>query len=128
MEKWPFFHQNHGLTPLQKSQFFDFLNFFFLSLERRFFVLKYRKRHLPYLYCLKKRKLEKRPFFEQNHGLTPLEKSQFFDFFNFFILSLERRFLVLQYRKTHFPGPYCLKKRTGKNGHFLTKTMGYRHK
>ena len=30
MEKWPIFDQNHGLTPLEKRQFFDFLNFFFL--------------------------------------------------------------------------------------------------
>ena len=30
LEKWPFFDQNHGLTPLEKCQFFDFLNFLFL--------------------------------------------------------------------------------------------------
>ena len=107
----------------------------FYSLERRFFVLEYRKRHFPGLYCLKKnirkmaifgpkawvnplakmpifglfelfvfiaqkgvfsfqniieyifllyiaskRKLEKMPFLDQNHGLTPLEKCQFLDF------------------------------------------------
>ena len=37
---------------------------------------------------------------------------------------LEKRFLVLEYRKRHFPGLYCLKKTTWKNGHFWTKTMG----
>ena len=37
---------------------------------------------------------------------------------------LETRFLVLEYRKRHFPGLYCLKKTTWKNGHFWTKTMG----
>ena len=30
LEKWQFLDQNHGLTPLEKSQFFDFLNFLFL--------------------------------------------------------------------------------------------------
>ena len=25
MEKWPIYDQNNGLTPLEKSQFFDFL-------------------------------------------------------------------------------------------------------
>ena len=30
LEKWPFLDQNHGLTRLDKYQFFDFLNFFFL--------------------------------------------------------------------------------------------------
>ena len=53
-----------------------------------FLVLEYRKTHFPGLYCLKK-KLEKWPFFDENHGLTPLEKCQFFDFLNF--LSLQPR-------------------------------------
>ena len=30
VEKWAFLDQNHGLTPLEKCQFFDFLNFLFL--------------------------------------------------------------------------------------------------
>ena len=30
LEKWPFLDQNHVLTPLEKCQFFDFLNFLFL--------------------------------------------------------------------------------------------------
>ena len=29
-EKWPFLDQYHGLIPLGKRQFFDFLNFLFL--------------------------------------------------------------------------------------------------
>ena len=37
--------------------------------------------------------------------------------------TLEIRFLLLEYHKTHFPGIYCLKK-SWKNGHFWTKTMG----
>ena len=32
-------------------------------------------------------------------------------------------FSVVQYRKTQFPGLYCLKKKSRKNGHFLTKTL-----
>ena len=87
LEKWPFLDQNHGLAPLEKWQFFDFLNFFFYSLDRRFFVLEYRKRHFPGLFCLKKKKLEKRPFLDQKHWLTPLEKGQFFDLLNFFFLK-----------------------------------------
>ena len=29
-EKWPFLDQYHWLIPLEKRQFFDFLNFLFL--------------------------------------------------------------------------------------------------
>ena len=112
------------VNPFGKISIFRLFELLFLSLERRFFVLKYRKRHLPCLYCLKKIKLEKWPFFEKNHGLTALEKSQFFDFFNFFFLSLEKHFLVLQYRKRHFPVLYCLKKELAKMAIFFNKTMG----
>ena len=30
LERWPFLDQNHGLTPLEKCQSFDSLNFLFL--------------------------------------------------------------------------------------------------
>ena len=33
-------------------------------------------------------------------------------------------FFVLDYRKNTFPGLYWLKKKSWKNGHFWTKTMG----
>ena len=40
-------------NPLEKCQFFDFLNFFFYSPERCYLVLEYGKGHFPGLYCLK---------------------------------------------------------------------------
>ena len=42
------------VNPFGKCQFQDFLILLFDSLERRFSVLEYRKRHFPGLYCLKK--------------------------------------------------------------------------
>ena len=54
-------------------------------LERRFFNLEYRKSHFLNQYCLRKM-IEKWPYWDQNHGLTPLEKCQFFDFQNFLFL------------------------------------------
>ena len=86
LKKRPFLDQNHGLTPLEKYQFLDFWNFLFYSLEKPFFVLEYRKTHYPGLYCRKKKGSKKWPFLDQNHGLTRLEKCQFFDFLNFLFL------------------------------------------
>ena len=80
LEKWPFFYQNHWVTPVEKCQFFDFLNFLFFSLERYCFVLEFRQRHFPLPILPKKKKLDKRPFLHQNHGLTSLEKCQFLNF------------------------------------------------
>ena len=51
--------------------------------------------------------MEKWPVFDQNHGLSPVEKSQFFDLLNFFFYLFS-------------------KKKMWKNGHFWTKTMGYK--
>ena len=82
-KKWPFLAQNHGLTPLEKCQYFDFLNFFFLQPRKAFFFLEYRKRHFPCRYCLKKKGLKEWPFLDQNHRLTTLEKCQVFDLLNF---------------------------------------------
>ena len=93
---------------------------YFYSLEKRFFALKYRKRHFPNLYCLKKN-LEKWPFLDQNHVLTPLEKCQFFNVLNVLFYSLERRFFALKYRNRHFTGLYCLKKKVGKMAIFGLK-------
>ena len=63
---------------------------------------------------MKKKKVAKMAIFGPKPWVNPMEKCQFFDFLNFSIYSLERCFLVLEYRKTHFPGLYCLKKKVGK--------------
>ena len=43
------------VNPFGKMSIFRFfLTSCFYSVERRFFVLEYRKRHFPCLYCLKK--------------------------------------------------------------------------
>ena len=111
MEKMANFEPNHGLTPFKKCQFFDFLNFFFCSLEKGFFVLEYHKTHFPGLYHLKK-KVEKQPILDQNHGLTPLGKWPFFDFLNFLFLQPRKAiFFLLESHKRHFPGLYCLQKK-----------------
>ena len=72
-------------------------------------VREYHKRHFLGLYCLKK-KLEKWPFLDQNHGLPPLEKCQFSTFLTSCFYSVKRRFFVLEYHKRQFSGLYCLKK------------------
>ena len=91
LEKWSFFGQNHGLTLWKSFNFLTFPTSCFYSLERPFFALEYHKRHFLRVYCQKK-KLEKWPFLNQNHGLTPLKKFQFFDFLNFFFLRPRKAF------------------------------------
>ena len=75
----------------KKGHFLDFFNVFFYSLERCFFVLEYRKRHFPGLYCLKK-KLEKWPFLDQSFVLTLLEKKSIFRLFELHVLWPRKAF------------------------------------
>ena len=93
------------------SRLFELL--VFIAQKGSFFVLEYRKRRFSALYCLKK-KVGKCSFLDQNHGLTPFYKYQFFEFLNFLFYSLKRRFLLLEYGKRHFPGLYCLRRKVGK--------------
>ena len=84
--KMAIFGPKPWVNPLGKMSIFSFFwTSCFYRVERRFFVLEYHKRHFLGLYWIKK-KLEKWPFLDQNHGLTPLEKCQFFDLLYFFFL------------------------------------------
>ena len=68
--------------------------------------------------------MEKWPFFDQNDGLTPLEKSQFFDFLNFLFLQARKAFFRSRISQNTFSWLILPKEKRWKNGHFLTKTMG----
>ena len=124
LENWPFLDKNHGLTRLEKCQFFDFFNFLFLQPRKEFFRSRISQKTFAWPILPKKKKLKKWSFLDQNHGSTPLEKCEFFDFFNFLFLQPRQFFFGLEYRKRHLIGLFCLKKQSWRNGHFWTKTMG----
>ena len=63
---------------------FDFLNFFFYSLERLFFVLEYPKTHFPGLYCLKK-EVQKMANFEPKPWVNPCGKMAIFRLFKLLV-------------------------------------------
>ena len=123
MQKWPFLDTNHGLTTLEKYQFFDFLTSCFYSLERRFFVLTYRKRYFLGLYSIKQ-KVAKMAIFGHKPWVNPLSKNvNFWTFWTCCFYSLERRFFVLEYRKKIFL-PYIAKeKKVGKMAIFGQKSL-----
>ena len=95
-EKFATFGQNHELSPLENSQFFDFFNLLFLQSRKAFFSF-YHIVHLIFVaYFASNRKMEKVQIFDQNHRLTHLEKSQFFNFFNFLFLQSKQAFFSFQ--------------------------------
>ena len=47
--------------------------------------------------------------------VNPFGKMSIFRLIDLLVfISLERRYFVLEYRKSHFPNQYCLKERVGK--------------
>ena len=56
----------------------------FYSLERRFFVLEYHKRHFPGLYCLKK-KVVKMAIFGPKPWVNPFGKMSIFRLFGLLV-------------------------------------------
>ena len=116
------FGQKPWVNPFGKISIFStFWTCCFYSLETRFFVLEYRKTHFPGLYCLKT-KDGKMANFKQKPWVNPFGKIAIFStFWTCCFCSLEKRFIVLEYRKTHFPALYCLKTKDGKMANFGSK-------
>ena len=85
MEKWPLMAQNHGLTPLEKCQYFDALNFFFvLAIKSVLFFLGHHRTHFPSLYC-QKIKGGKMAVFGPKQWTNPFGKMTIFRFFDLLI-------------------------------------------
>ena len=86
LKKWQFLDQNHRLTPLEKCQFFDFLNLLFLQRRKACFSCRItHKRHFPGLYCLKKKKIGKTPIFGPKAWVKSFGKMSIFRLFQLLV-------------------------------------------
>ena len=79
-KKITFFDQKHGLTPLEKCDFWDFERLKLLWRIKVFFSIQNIIKHYFQSYFEEKQIKKKIKFFNQKHGLTPLEKCDFWDF------------------------------------------------
>ena len=91
--KWPFLDQNHGLIfPFGKMSIFTLFQLFLFIAQKGVFSCQNIVKDIFLAYVASKEKVEKWPFLDKNHGLTPLEKCQFFDFLNFLFLKRRKAF------------------------------------
>ena len=81
-----FLQQIHELTPLEKSQFLQLFNMSLLYPRKTCFRSRISSKAFSWP-ILPKKQLSKMAIFEPKPFLTFLEKSQFFDFFNFLFLN-----------------------------------------
>ena len=104
--------QKPWVNPLEKWQFLDFFKFLFLQHRKAFFRSRISQKTFFWPILPKKKKLEKWPFLDKNHRLTPLEKCELLDLLDF---------LFLQRGKPWHKLP---KKKRFKKWPFLAHTMG----
>ena len=110
------------VNPFGKMSIFRLLELLvFIAQKGVFSIQNLEKSYLPNLQCLKKKMSQKWPYLDQNHGLTLCKKVNFTTFGTFCLYCLERRFFVLDHRKSYFPNQYCLTKKVGKMAIFGSK-------
>ena len=96
------------LTPLEKSQIFNFFVLSIFIVLEHFFLSRIWSNTLIFFlaYLSLKKKMEKIQIVDQNHGPTPLEKYQIFDFLNFVILESKNTFLLSRISSNTFSFAY----------------------
>ena len=124
MEKWPFLDQNHGLTALEKCQFFNFLNFLFLQLKKAFFRSRISATTFSRPILPKKINLEKWLFLDQTHGLTHSGKCKFFNFELLVFIAQKSVFSLQNIVKDIFQAYIAQRKKSQKKYPFLDQIHG----
>ena len=95
MKKVAFFNQKHELTPLEKCDFWDFQKFLFLLSKKRFVFPQKVFKHFFQSYFDQIQIEKNLAFFDQKHGLTPLENGDFWTLKNF-VFVLKKSFFSIQ--------------------------------
>ena len=109
------------VNPFGKMSIFRLFQVLVFIAQKGVFSLQNIVKTFSYPIFPEKTKLEKWPFLDQNYGLPLWKNVNFSTFSTSCFYSLERRFFALEYRKRHFPGLYCLKKKVEKMAIFGSK-------
>ena len=124
MKNGRYFEKNHGLTPLQNVDFFDFARVSLFRFKKHFFLSRISKNVSLWLFLLKRNIWEKGRFFDKNHGLTPLQNVDFFRLCENFTFEVQKTLFSIQNIKRMFLSCFFAQKKTYKKKvDFLTKTL-----
>ena len=102
----------------KKCQFFDFLNLSFLQPRKAFYRSRISQTTFSWPIVFKE-KVKKWPFFNQNPGLTLLEKSQFYPLFELFFFTALKGLYSFQNIVKAFSWPILTKGKSWQNWPFL---------
>ena len=92
VEKMAIFGPKPQVNPFGKMSILGLFEDLVFIAQKGVFSLQNIIKDIFLTYIAVKKKSQKQPFLDQNHGLTPLEKCQFFDFLKFLFLQLRKAF------------------------------------
>ena len=90
--KMAIFVPKQWVNPFTKMSIFRLLELLVFLAQKGIFSFQNIVKEISLVYLALKKKFEKRPFLDLKHGLTPLNKCQFFDFSNFLFLQPRKAF------------------------------------
>ena len=90
--KMAIFGPKPWVNPIEKMSIFRLFRFLVFIAQKEVFSFQNIIEDIFLAYIACKKKLQKWPFLDQNHGLTQLKKYQFFDCLDFLFLQLRKRF------------------------------------
>ena len=89
------FRPKPWVNPFRKSSIFRHFELLVFIAQKGIFSFQNIVKIIFLTNIAEKKMLEKRPYWDQNHGLTTLEKLQFFDILNFLFLQPRKAFFRL---------------------------------
>ena len=123
LQKWPFLNLNNGLNPLEKCQFFDFLNFLFLQPKKVFCRSRISLKTFSWSILPQKKKAGKMTIFGPKPWVNPLRKMSIFRLFEFLVFIAQKGIFSFQNIVKDIFWSILPKKKSWKTGRFWTKTM-----
>ena len=115
------FRPKPWVNPFRKSSIFRHFELLVFIAQKGIFSFQNIVKIIFLTNIAEKKMLEKRPYWDQNHGLTLLEKCQFFDFWNFLFLLPRKAFFHSRKSKKLFCRPILNKKKVRKMASFGPK-------
>ena len=110
LENGRIFDKNHGLTPLQKVDFFYVARTSLFRSKKHSLLSRIYKKCFFLAFFAQNNILGKRPFFKKNHGLTRLQNVDLLKFFRTSLLWSKSILLYPEYQKMFLSGFFLLKK------------------
>ena len=116
--------QNHGLTPSEKCQFFDFLNFLFLVPRKAVFFFQNIVKDIFLAYIAKNKKSWKNGNFGPKPWVNPFGKMSIFRFFELLVFIAQKGVYSFQNIVKDIFLAYIAKKKKLEKQPFLVQNHG----